>query len=154
MGDNLLADAGLDEQLAVSLIEAARDAATRAYVPYSGFPVGAAVLTESGDIVTGANIENASYGLTVCGERVALQTAAAAGHRTIRAVAISAPKLPGTTPCGACRQVLNEFKSTDREMCVILDAADAISVVALAALLPHAFGPRDLERAANGLEAR
>jgi cytidine deaminase len=132
-----------------ALLTAARDAATRAYVPYSGFPVGAAVLTEDGKVIQGVNIENASYGLTVCGERVALQTAAAAGHRTIRAVAVSAPKLAGTTPCGACRQVMNEFKPTNDEMYVILDNADAVSVVTLSDLLPDSFGPRDLELAAD-----
>jgi cytidine deaminase len=128
-----------------TLLHAAREAATRAYVPYSHFPVGAAVLTADGSIVTGVNIENASYGLTVCGERVAMFTAAAQGHRTIRAVAVSAPRQPGTTPCGACRQVLNEFKPDDADLIVILDSATGPTLVPLAQLLPDAFGPRDLE---------
>ena len=129
------------------LVAAARVAAQNAYAPYSRFPVGAAVLTERGDIVAGANIENASYGLTVCGERVAIQTAAALGHRTILAVAVSAPRAPGTTPCGACRQVINEFKPSGRELLVLLDNGDTVETVTLSVLLPVSFGPRDLERA-------
>lgn len=137
----------LSGEIVADLIARAREAATRAYVPYSEFPVGAAVLTETGDIVTGVNIENASYGLTVCGERVAMQTAAAAGHRTFLAVAVSAPKLPGTTPCGACRQVMNEFKPIGQDLVVVLDDSGGPRCVGLAALLPEAFGPRDLELA-------
>ncbi len=127
------------------LLAAARAATVHAHVPYSGFPVGAAVLTEGGDIISGVNIENASYGLTVCGERVAVQTAAALGHRSILAVAVSAPKAPGTTPCGACRQVLNEFKPEAEDMAVILDGEDGPIVIQLGDLLPKAFGPRDLD---------
>ncbi len=100
----------LDDALVEKLLSVAREFAGNAYVPYSSFPVGAAVLTEDGSIIGGVNIENASYGLTVCGERVAIFTAAATGHRTLQAVAVSAPKASGTTPCGACRQVMNEFK--------------------------------------------
>lgn len=127
------------------LLAAARAATVHAYVPYSGFPVGAAVLTGSGDIVSGVNIENASYGLTVCGERVAIQTAAALGHRSVLAVAVSAPKSPGATPCGACRQVLNEFRPEDGDMAVILDGEKGPIVHRLGDLLPRAFGPRDLD---------
>src|SRR5688572_23613403 len=96
----------LDEATAGRLMAAARDAATRAYARYSNFPVGAAAMTESGEIVTGCNVENVSYGLTCCAERTACFTAAAAGHRTIVAVAVTAPKVETVTPCGACRQVL------------------------------------------------
>jgi cytidine deaminase len=140
-----MAHDGLSEDQVARLLAVARDFATRAYVPYSSFPVGAAVLTEDGEIIGGVNIENASYGLTVCGERVAIFTAAAAGHRTLRAVAVSAPRAPGTTPCGACRQVINEFKPADGELIVVLDAADGPRQVPLRALLPEAFGPRDLD---------
>lgn len=140
----------LNESIIANLLEAARDAATRAYVPYSNFPVGAAVLIDSEEIVVGVNIENASYGLTVCGERVAVQTAAALGHRTIQAVAVSASKLAGTTPCGACRQVLNEFRPLHGDLMVILDNAEqAPTVIPLGELLPNAFGPRNLEQAAG-----
>jgi cytidine deaminase len=132
---------------AIRLLQAARDAARNAYAPYSGFPVGAAVLTANGEVVTGANVENASSGLTICGERVAIQTAAAKGHREIVAVAVSAPRAAGTTPCGACRQVMNEFKPSNREMLVILDYFDSSTTVTLSDLLPRSFGPQDLERA-------
>ncbi len=129
------------------LLDRARDATAHAYVPYSSFPVGAALLLEDGRVITGVNVENASYGLTVCAERVAVFTAVAQGYRKVLAVAVSAPNSLGTTPCGACRQVLNEFKPENGEMTVILDGgtdADP-SVTTLAALLPDAFGPRDLE---------
>jgi cytidine deaminase len=142
-------DAGRDWALADTearqLLEVARDFARRAYVPYSAFPVGAAVLADDGSIIGGVNVENASYGLTVCGERVAMFTAAAAGHRTFRAVAVSAPRRAGTTPCGACRQVMNEFKPAEGDLIVVLDGADGPIQVPLGALLPHAFGPRDLD---------
>jgi cytidine deaminase len=127
------------------LLDAARGMVATAYVPYSGFPVGAAVLTEDGSIVTGVNVENASYGLTCCGERNAVFTAVGQGHRTIRAVAISTPRAPGATPCGACRQVLNEFKPEDRPLAIILDGPDGPILTDLETLLPAAFGPRDLD---------
>ena len=116
-------------------------------MPYSRFPVGAAVLTASGEIVTGANVENASFGLTNCAERVAIQQAVFLGHRDVLAVAVSAPRAAGTTPCGACRQVMNEFKPETGDIYVILDYFDDRAVVMLAELLPRSFGPRDLERA-------
>ncbi len=129
------------------LVDKARIVAQYAYVPYSHFPVGAAVLTEGGEIVSGVNIENASYGLTVCGERVAIQTAAALGHRSILALAVSAPRAAGTTPCGACRQVMNEFKPAQGEMLVLVDCHDSIMELPLSELLPKSFGPHDLDRA-------
>jgi cytidine deaminase len=135
----------LDAATIDRLLTTARDFATRAYIPYSAFPVGAAVLTADGSIVGGVNIENASYGLTVCGERVAIFAAAAAGHREIRAVAISAPRANGTTPCGACRQVMNEFKPADGDLIVILDDSTGPRQILLRELLPLAFGPRDLD---------
>jgi cytidine deaminase len=140
-------EGGLDSTTIERLLTVARDAATRAYVPYSAFPVGASVLTANGEVIGGVNIENASYGLTVCGERVAVFRAAAEGHRELRAVAVSAPRAPGTTPCGACRQVLNEFKGPDGDLRVILDNGPAHepTIVPLATLLPDAFGPYDLK---------
>lgn len=139
----------LDAGLIQRLLDVARDFATRAYVPYSEFPVGAAVLTADGSIIGGVNIENASYGLTVCGERVAIFGAAAAGHREIRAVAVSAPKATGTTPCGACRQVMNEFKPDGDDLIVVLEGPDGPRQISLRGLLPDAFGPRDLDRATD-----
>lgn len=129
------------------LLETARDFATRAYVPYSEFPVGAALLLEDGSIVGGVNIENASYPLTICGERTAVARAASDGYRTIYAVAVSAPKAAATTPCGACRQVLNEFKPMEGELLVLLDEGASWQETTLDTLLPSAFGPRDLARA-------
>lgn len=137
----------ISDEMKHELLTTARDFATRAYVPYSKFPVGAAILVEDGTVVGGVNIENASYPLTVCGERSATVTAASLGYRTIYAVAVSAPKAPATTPCGACRQVLNEFKPENGEMLVLLDEGSTWQETTLAALLPSAFGPRDLDRA-------
>lgn len=139
----------ITSELKNQLLQTARDFATRAYVPYSDFPVGAALLLEDGSIVGGVNIENASYPLTICGERSAVVTAASAGFRTIYAVAVSAPKAAATTPCGACRQVLNEFKPANGEMLVLLDEGSTWQETTLDALLPQAFGPRDLERAGS-----
>ena len=91
------------------LENAARAAARQSYSPYSKFCVGAAVLTESGKIYAGANVENASYGLCNCAERSAIFAAAGAGARRIRAVVVHTPTRVPTAPCGACRQVINEF---------------------------------------------
>ena len=91
------------------LLAAARAARGGAYAPYSKFPVGAALRCADGTIVTAANVENASYGLSMCAERVALFAAVAAGHRTFEAIAIVAADGVDASPCGACRQVLNEF---------------------------------------------
>ena len=134
----------IDATTAATLRARAREATANAYVPYSRFPVGAALLTEDGTIVSGANIENASFGLTCCAERTAVFTAAAAGHRVITAIAVTAPRVETVTPCGACRQVLNEFKPADRDMLVLLDGPEQ-AVVPLADILPRAFGPRDLD---------
>lgn len=135
----------LDDALAEQLMEVARASSKHAYAPYSSFSVGAAVLTDDGSIIAGANIENASFGLTVCGERVAIFNAVAAGHRIIRVVAVSAPHQAGTTPCGACRQVMNEFKPADGDLVVVLDDADGLYQITLDELLPGPFGPRDLD---------
>ena len=142
----------LDGDTVERMLIAARAAARNAYVPYSSFPVGASVLTADGSIIPGVNIENASYGLTVCGERVAIFRAAAEGHREVRAVVVSAPKAPGTTPCGACRQVLNEFRPPRGDMVVILDRGEGEEPgrTTLGTLLPHAFGPHDLNEEQQG----
>jgi cytidine deaminase len=89
------------------LIDAAIGIRKNAYAPYSKFLVGAAVLTEDGTIITGTNVENASYGLAICAERIAAGAAVAAGHRKIQAVAVATEG--GASPCGACRQFLAEF---------------------------------------------
>lgn len=138
----------MDEATRSRLLEQARQAAGAAYVPYSEFPVGAAILMVDGSVFTGCNIENASYPLTICAERSAIATAVSAGHREILAVAVSAPKAMGTTPCGGCRQVLNEFRPQTGDMPIIIDDGGSGTEVSLDELLPRAFGPRNLEQAA------
>jgi len=91
------------------LVDAAREAREHAVAPFSGFKVGAALETADGAIVTGCNIENASYGLTMCAERVAIFKAVSDGHRAFRRIAIVADTPAPTAPCGACRQILWEF---------------------------------------------
>ena len=108
-----------------------------AYAPYSKFPVGASIRM-SGRVFDGVNVENASYGLTNCAERVAIGVAIAAGAKRIRAVAVTAAKLHPIAPCGACRQVIREFADADAP--VASDAEDGTLVVATAGdLLPGAF---------------
>jgi cytidine deaminase len=125
------------------LVAAAREARERAYAPYSGFQVGAALLAEDGRVVPGANIENASYGLSMCAERTAVFHAAAEGVRRLAAVAVVASNDEPTWPCGACRQVLHEFGS---EMVVISEGLGGTRQERrLAELLPNAFGPADLD---------
>lgn len=107
------------------LLDAAQEVRERSYSPYSNFKVGAAVLTLDGEIFTGTNIENASYGLTVCAERNAIFAAVSAGKRRFRALALITQKLPGlafNSPCGACRQVMSEFMAPDTPVLVaVLD---------------------------------
>lgn len=118
------------------LVQAARRAQERAYAPYSNFPVGAAVLAEDGQVFAGCNVENASFGLTVCAERNAVAAALVAGARPV-AVAVVAGG-GHVAPCGACRQVLAEFGA---EMPVILAGPDGkpAELTSLAALLPAVF---------------
>ncbi len=120
------------------LIKLAEEASKCAYVPYSKFPVGACVLAQSGKTYTGCNFENASYGLTICAERNAVGTAIANGERKIRAIAIFSPNMQNCTPCGACRQVLAEFKS-DEGLDVITLCSEGIRVHTIEELLPEGF---------------
>jgi cytidine deaminase len=126
------------------LVAAARQAAEAAYAPYSKFRVGAAVLTGSGIIFTGANVESASYGLSNCAERTAVFTAVAAGERKIVAVAVYTPTRKPTLPCGACRQVINEFGPKAVILCTCRSRERLETT--LAELLPNAFGPAVLRR--------
>jgi cytidine deaminase len=120
------------------MIKLAEKASENAYVPYSKFPVGACVLTENGKIYTGCNFENASFGMTICAERNAIGTAIADGEKKIKAVAIFSPKMDNCTPCGACRQVMSEFKP-DEGVVVITKSADGINVYSIDELLPQSF---------------
>lgn len=141
-----------------ALLDKAREAAASAYAPYSSFPVGCALLLDDGRVITGCNVENASYGLTLCAERGAVSRmiidggrepassdaadAAGAGRPRIVAAAIAGLKAAPCYPCGACRQVLHEFdcerivvENNETEKPVVIDFAE---------ILPHAFGPNDL----------
>lgn len=125
-----------------ALLEAARRARTHAHAPYSGYAVGAAVQTEDG-IFSGCNVENASYGLSLCAERAAVAAAVQAGRRRILAVAVAAAGEALPYPCGACRQVLAEFADPDTP--VYLDGVapgGTPFTSTLGALLPHAFALR------------
>jgi cytidine deaminase len=126
------------------LEKAARAAAKKSYSPYSKFPVGAAVLTGSRKIFAGCNVENASYGLCNCAERTAIFSAAAAGEKKLRAVVVFTPTPEPTLPCGACRQVINEFGP--RAEIVSVCASKQRIATTLDALLPAAFGPGNLSR--------
>ena len=128
--------------LTARLERLARRAAANSYSPYSRFAVGAAVLASSGKIYSGTNVENASYGLCNCAERSAVFTAASAGERKITCVVVYTPTQAVTPPCGACRQVINEFGPHARVIS-ICDSKDR-NETTLDALLPGAFGPENL----------
>jgi cytidine deaminase len=121
----------------------AREASQCAYAPYSGFPVGAAILASNGEMYAGANVENASFGLTVCAERNAIFQAVAQGMRRIEVVVVYTPTPAAAAPCGACRQVIHEFGSDALIICCT-DDATAERRYTLAELLPGAFGPDHL----------
>jgi len=130
----------LAEQHASALLAAARRAQTFAYAPYSNFTVGAAVLLSDGTIYPGCNVENASFGMTVCAERVAVFSAISAGHLDIAAVAVvtNAPAL--CKPCGACRQVIAEFSKADNPIIILCACAgDDTSTEPITTLLPDNF---------------
>jgi cytidine deaminase len=124
-----------------SLIEAARAAQRHAYAPYSRYRVGAALEAENGAVFVGCNVENASYGLTICAERAAVAAAVAAGARHIRRAVVVTDSDPPAAPCGACRQVLNEFGA---DMTVEAVGPARSLRWALSDLLPSAFGPEQL----------
>ncbi len=131
----------------VDLIAAAREAAELSYAPYSDFAVGAALRFADGSVVTGTNIENASYGLALCAETVAVAKAMAGGVRGgLETVAVVGPGAAPITPCGRCRQVLNELAGlggTDPDILCV--GPQDVKTVKLSALLPDAFGPASLD---------
>jgi len=130
----------LPRETAEMLLGRAREARRHAYVPYSHFPVGAALLTHDGRIVTGCNVENASYGLTNCAERVAIQKAVSEGVHGYRAIAVVGPQDDlDCAPCGACRQVLYEFGPDLLLISPAPHAEEGYSVRTMRELLPGAF---------------
>jgi cytidine deaminase len=152
-----MAEVSIEDVGVAVLVDAARAAAVNAHAPYSRFAVGAALLLTEGQIVTGTNFENASYGLSLCAETVALATVNAAGHlRDVVAIGIIGGALArdGTIggeaaiyPCGRCRQVINEAAQMGgRDVDIYCGSADGAIVerFRLSQLLPHAFGPADL----------
>lgn len=121
-----------------ALVATAREARERAYCPYSGYAVGAAVLGADGKVYTGCNVENASYGLTMCAERTAILAMVAAGCRSIREAVVATQD--SGTPCGACRQVMSEFIESPEDVLVhCVDDSGGIRSLRFSELLPHAF---------------
>lgn len=133
--------------MADTLLEAAKKAREFAYSPYSKFKVGAAVLAKSGSIYTGCNIENASYGLTNCAERTAIFKAIAAGEVNLTALAVIADTKEPVSPCGACRQVIAEFKINK---IIMGNLQGKMREVTLAELLPFSFTDTDFTDKHNG----
>lgn len=129
----------LNAGLAESLLQCAKEAAKNAYAPHSKFPVGAALLAETGEVYLGANVENASLGLTICAERAAVAAAVTLGARKFTAIAIFSPKAKTPLyPCGACLQVLAEFAA---DLDIFTTSAEGKTLRAtLKKLLPKAFG--------------
>lgn len=138
---------GLEKSIIFELITKANDARQFSYVPYSGFKVGAALLLNNGEIVTGCNIENAAYGPTNCAERTAIFKAVSEGKRSFRAIAVVGGKNDTVEefayPCGVCRQVMKEFCNDDFQI-VVAKSVDEYRIYTLSELLPEGFGGGNL----------
>jgi cytidine deaminase len=132
----------IKKQTKDELIQRAKDAWERAYAPYSNYSVGSAVLTDSGEIFDGVNVENAVYPLTICGERVAIFKAVSEGHYSFKAIAVVTKN--GGTPCGSCRQVMAEF-GLDTVVLIADTSGELIHEYTVAELLPNSFGEADLQ---------
>jgi cytidine deaminase len=133
----------LTQEQAEILLNQARLAAENAYAPYSDFPVGAALLSESGEVICGVNVENISFGLTLCAERTALVNAISDGQRNFKAIAVWASRRPNgsVAPCGACRQVMAEFLKPETPVVMSHCETGQVRILTMQALLPEAFGP-------------
>lgn len=131
----------IDEQTWQDLIAEAASASENAHAPYSGFDVGAALLSSSGEVFVGCNVENATFGATVCAERNAIADAVVRGHRDFDALCVVTPADHPVAPCGICRQVLAEF-CDDLEILMVTTSGDRL-VVTLDELLPHRFTSDD-----------
>ncbi len=126
------------------LFELAMEARKNAYAPYSGYQVGAALVTEDGSVYTGCNVENASYGATNCAERTAIFKAVSEGHRRIKMIAIAGGAGDDTNfapPCGICRQVMREFSDPAELKIYLGDGKGSLKSFTLKELLPESFGP-------------
>jgi len=140
----------MDKELIEKLIIEAAQARESSYAPYSNFKVGAALLTNDGDIIRGCNIENASYGATNCAERTAIFKALSDNKRQFRAIAIMGGTEEGNStseyayPCGICRQVMREFCKPDSFYIIVAKSINEYEVYLLDELLPHSFGPEYL----------
>ena len=133
----------VDEKMRKTLVEQAKQVMKMAYVPYSEFPVGAALLTREGKIFTGCNIENASYGATNCAERTAFFKAISEGYKDFVALAVVSEHPGYTYPCGICRQVIQEF-AKDIEV-IFQNKEGKTLILRIKDLLPYAFDEEDLE---------
>lgn len=131
------------EMMEKKLIQSAIDIRARAYAPYSDYPVGAALLVESGKIFTGVNVENAAYPVTMCAERVAVFKAVSAGEKKFKMIAVVTDN--GGSPCGSCRQVLAEF-GLDTVVLIADHEGNLMNRTTVSDLLPDAFTPQDLAR--------
>ncbi|KAK2871616.1 hypothetical protein FQN49_003005 [Arthroderma sp. PD_2] len=131
-----------DAELA-TLSQKAIAAKDRAYCVYSQFRVGACLLTESGEFITGVNVENVSYPVGVCAERCAMGTAVAAGHTRFKAIAVATDITPGASPCGMCRQFMRQFCPLDFPI-YMYDGQGKYRMQAMGELLPESFSPADL----------
>ncbi|XP_049282902.1 cytidine deaminase-like isoform X1 [Anopheles funestus] len=140
-GQNVVEYSTLDSSVK-ELIEAAIQVRNNAYCPYSNFPVGAALRTATGEIVTGCNVENGTFGPSVCAERTAVCKAISEGHREFTAVAVAAyQEAEFTAPCGTCRQTLSEFSAKDIPIYLVKPSPVRVMITSLFKLLPHAFSP-------------
>ncbi len=133
----------LTDDLKDRLIKSALGARSRAYAPYSEYLVGAALLTSSGKLYDGVNIENAAYPTSICAERVAVFKAVSEGEKKFDAIAVASNR--GGTPCGSCRQVLSEFGS-ETKVLIVNEVGKIIQESTVAELLPGSFGPENLHK--------
>jgi len=117
----------------------AKEASKKSYSPFSRFAVGASVLAKSGKIYTGCNIENSSFGMTICAERCAIFKAVSEGEREITAVAIYSPNADNCNPCGACRQVMYEFQEENNDVIIVTESMGELIIRKLSEYLPYGF---------------
>ena len=145
MGNNQIT---LSDEIISELISKALFMRNRSYIPYSGFAVGAALLTEGGRIYGGCNIENAAYPVTICAERTAMVKAVSEGERAFRAIAIAGGKETEpegySYPCGSCRQFMREFCDSETFVIIVAKSKEDYKIFTLGELLPNSFGPEDL----------